>query len=65
MSAGSDTWPVELHRRRVANGGWEWFFTLGGEPIYPNPSEVGIFTDPDVSRQEAFARVLRQWGWRR
>jgi hypothetical protein len=55
------TWPVDFRRRRTANGGWEWFFQLDRRPMYPGTSRVGLFTDPNVSVEGAFAQVVAQW----
>lgn len=55
------SWTVDLRRSRTANGGWEWYFMLGSTPLYPNPAQVGVFTDPDVPVEDAFRRVLAAW----
>lgn len=52
---------VALGRARTANGGWEWFLLLNGERVYASEAGVGVFADPDVCVEEAFARVLLQW----
>ena len=52
---------ISLGRRRIANGGWEWYLVIGSTPVYPNDAGVGIFTDPGVTHAEAFERVMKQW----
>lgn len=59
-----ESFTVTLCCSRTANGGREWYFKLGSTPIYPNEHNVGVFTDPDVTREEAFRRVLAKWGVR-
>lgn len=53
---------VLLGQSRTANGGWEWYFLLDDQRIYPTgPGGVGVFTGPETPREEAFRRVLQAW----
>jgi hypothetical protein len=52
---------LALQRRSTASGGWEWFLTLAGEPVYFGGSQqVGIFTEKDAKPAEVFPRLLAQ-----
>jgi hypothetical protein len=57
----TERWPVELCRSRTANGGWEWYFTVGDKRIYPGEHRVGVFTGPSTTHAEAFGLVLGAW----
>ena len=57
-SLGSDTYSIAMKRRRIANGGWEWFFEVGGTPVWLPPHQVGIYTDPDADPVAMFPRLL-------
>ena len=53
--------PVEMERRPTASGGYEYNLTLGNQRVYADTAEVGVFCDPDVSVEDAFVKLLRQW----
>jgi hypothetical protein len=50
---------VTVERAGTANGGYEWHLCVGGErvPLSP-PSDLGVFTDPDVTPAQALVLLL-------
>jgi hypothetical protein len=53
--------PLALSARRLANGKYEWFFSLSGLPVYPTNVQVGRFLDSNVPADKALGYVIQHW----